>query len=44
MSDVTCVKAGTCQGTLGLMCWDLFPHLELPLEVSRMAKNGPKMP
>ena len=40
MSTVTCVKAGTCQGTPGLVCWDLFPHLELPSGVSRMAQNG----
>ena len=39
MSTVTCVKAGTCQGTPGLMCWDLFPHLELPLGVSRMVSK-----
>ena len=30
MSTVTCVKAGTCQGTPGLVCWDFSPHVELP--------------
>ena len=44
MSDVTLVKAGPYQGTPGLMCWDLFPHLELPSGVSRMAQNDPRMP
>ena len=44
MSTVTCIKAGTCQGTPGLVCWDFFPHLELPSGVSRKAQNGPKMP
>ena len=44
MSDVTFVKAGTCQGTPGLMCWNLFPNLELPWGVSRIAQNDPRMP
>ena len=37
-------RIGTCQGTPGLMCWNLFPHQELPWGVSRIAQNDPRMP
>ena len=40
MSTVTCVKAGTCQSTPDLVCWDLFPHLELPSGVSKRPQNA----